>query len=385
MSAHRPIRVTMLTPPGRAALATVAVDGPQAIDLVERLFLPASSTPVTEHVAGRIRFGHWARPDGEEVVVAHRGAEQVEIHGHGGSEAIRAMIDDLVAAGCDVQPWQAWIAEQHGDAIARDARTALALARTERTAGVLLDQLHGALRRDIQDVIEALQNGAAEQARCRITQLLARSDEGRHLTQPWRVVLSGRPNVGKSSLMNRMAGYDRAIVFDQPGTTRDVVTTQIALDGWPVELADTAGLREAADAIEQAGVERAVGQLAKADLRVLVFDASVLWSPNDQALIEAWPDALRVHNKRDLGWSNESCPDGIVTSARTGTGIAELIGAIVQRLVPTPCPQGEAVPFTEEQIDRLTSASQALDEGKPDDAIACLSDGPFAHVSPHER
>ena len=119
----------------------------------------------------------------------------------------------------------------------------MADARTERTAAILLDQYHGALGRELEEIRQANDRGETSLARRRIDDLLARAELGRHLTRSWSVVLAGRPNVGKSSLLNALAGYDRAIVHPTPGTTRDAVTFATAIDGLPVELCDTAGLR----------------------------------------------------------------------------------------------------------------------------------------------
>ena len=105
-------------------------------------------------------------------------------------------------------------------------------------------------------------------------EMLQFRDLGLHLTTPWRVVLAGAPNVGKSSLMNAIAGYQRAIVSPTPGTTRDVVTVTTAIDGWPVQLADTAGLRETQDELESAGVALADAAIGEADLVIVVSDAS---------------------------------------------------------------------------------------------------------------
>src|SRR6185503_7750192 len=106
--------------------------------------------------------------------------------------------------------------------------------------------------------------------------LLALAEVGLHLTTPWRVVFAGPPNVGKSSLVNALLGYPRAIVYDQPGTTRDVLTASTAFDGWPFELRDTAGLRDgiSLDSVEVEGVARARAQIATADLVVFVHDRS---------------------------------------------------------------------------------------------------------------
>ena len=126
------------------------------------------------------------------------------------------------------------------------------------------------------------QSGDAAAARRQIDDLLAHAATGLHLVRPWQVVVAGRPNVGKSSLINAIAGYQRAIVHSLPGTTRDIVSVQTALDGWPVEISDTAGLRRGSDPIEQAGIELAIDKIAAADLVVLVFDASSPWTDADR-------------------------------------------------------------------------------------------------------
>ena len=108
-----------------------------------------------------------------------------------------------------------------------------------------------------------------------VDQILEYRDVGLHLTMPWRVVIAGPPNVGKSSLMNAIAGYQRAIVSPLPGTTRDVVTITTAINGWPVQIADTAGLRDTVDELESAGIALAGAVVEQADLVIVVSDASV--------------------------------------------------------------------------------------------------------------
>jgi tRNA modification GTPase len=220
---------------------------------------------------------------------------------------------------------------------------------------ILLDQFHGALRREL-DEIAALRETDPATAFRRRSELLERGRVGLHLTRPWRVVLAGRPNVGKSSLLNAIVGYSRAIVFDEPGTTRDVLTAETAIDGWPVELSDTAGLRAASDAVEQEGVSRARHMAEAADLLVLVFDAAQPWSPEDSQLIAEFPQALVVHNKCDIAASDrEAQRDGLRVSALTGQNVNMLIDEIGRRLVPTAPPPGAAVPFTQRQIDEISS------------------------------
>src|SRR5262249_9107130 len=150
--------------------------------------------------------------------------------------------------------WQEFLRLTTEDAVRAAAATALAEARTQRTAAILLDQYHGAFSRAVAVAHAAWERGDTAEAG-RLLEVLARyAPLGRPLTSPWRVVVAGAPNVGKSSLVNALAGYARCVVSPTPGTTRDVVTTLIAVDGWPVELADTAGLREAAGPLEEQGI-----------------------------------------------------------------------------------------------------------------------------------
>jgi tRNA modification GTPase len=200
-----------------------------------------------------------------------------------------------------------------------------------------------------------------------------------HLVAPWRVVFAGPPNVGKSSLINALAGYQRAIVSPTPGTTRDVVTLTTAIDGWPVELADTAGLRSTDDELEAAGVELAQSALATADLAVLVQDATnpAATSRFDPRAVP--PRVIHVLNKIDLvsagdlpAFDSTSLPTQLATSAETGAGIADLAAAIGRSLVPNPPACGDAVPFTAQQVELLTVASNAIQRQHAAAAIEAL-------------
>jgi tRNA modification GTPase len=196
------------------------------------------------------------------LVVCRRGKERVEVQCHGGVAAVRSVVDALVAEGCRETAWQDWLRLSAADSMQAAAQFALADALTARTAAILLDQLNGALAAACRATIAAITAENWPLAAELVGQLLDRRDLGLHLTTPWRVVLAGPPNVGKSSLINALAGYERAIVSPVPGTTRDVVTLTTAIDGWPVELADTAGLRTTDDELESAGVQLAEATLA---------------------------------------------------------------------------------------------------------------------------
>lgn len=413
------LTVVVLTPPGRGAIATVLVEGAGALSAVAARFRAASGHALESFAPDRLAFGRFGGEPGEEVVVRVRSLQSIEIHCHGGHAAVAMLCQSLIEAGCTPMAWPAWIARQADDPIAWAAMVALAEARTERTAAILLDQYQGALRRAILSILDALNRGDLDAAREEIDRLLGRAPVGLHVARPWRVVVAGPPNAGKSSLVNAILGYGRAIVDPAPGTTRDLVTATTAIEGWPVELCDTAGLRESRHPVERAGVELAEQGLAAAELVLMVFDLSQPWSSADERLVQAQPGAILVHNKTDLieeedgseegdesnfgedglplaqGFGSENGdksnfgedgpplaqgfgseigliplgrvpfprPPGVRTSALRGEGVEQLLRVIAKRLVPNAPPVGAAMPFTEDQAELLRRASEGVAEG----------------------
>jgi tRNA modification GTPase len=354
VTTREPTWVIVLTPTGRGAVATLLVAGPDAESLVAPMLHRPGGAPFDVVACGTIMFGRWRSAEhGEEVVVCRTRPHHVEIHSHGGRVAASAIADALVERGCQPLSWQDWIRVSEPDAAT--ARIALARAPTARVAAILWDQHAGALRAALSDIDSRLARGDSTGALSQLDALLAREELGRHLTEPWRVVLAGPPNVGKSSLINALVGYERALVHDAPGTTRDVVGASTALDGWPVELLDTAGQRASDDPLETAGIELARQALAAADLAVLVSDAS---SPaatgEDTELSLAWPHALRVANKCDLIAGRPGHDSTrLFVSAKTGAGLEALRRAISARLVPNPPAAGDAVPLDADQLAAL--------------------------------
>jgi tRNA modification GTPase len=356
--------VSVLTPAGSGAIATVEAAGTRAWKLARRLFLPASAKPLPE-TPELHRFWFGTLAGGDTVILAVKGVDppRIEVHCHGGRRVVQ------------------WVVEQFNDPASRErqrpepentpaadaasSRGELALAElihapTLRTAAILLDQYHGAFDRAIRD---------PEQ----LAALAAFAPLGRHLVAPWKVAVAGPPNVGKSSLINALAGFQRSVVSEIAGTTRDVVTVQTAFDGWPVELADTAGLRAGSalgsadsasrlnlDPVELAGIALAERYIREADLVLWVMDTSA--GTGDREPQIGSPNAIRrVVNKvdRPAAWDLSLEPDAIRVSALSGEGIAGLAAAIASRLVPRAPLPGAAVPFTPLLADLVERASRA--------------------------
>ena len=361
--------VHIMTSGGRGAIAVVRVSGRRAIEVVDRVFEPVRGRPMAGTMPGRLRLGRAGQGLGDEVVAVRLGAATpiVEIQCHGGAEAVRSVVAALEAAGA--RPWSRGEAESDSgpadDPVAAQALADLSHAPTLRTAEALLDQVQGALGRELEQLRDDEQLGTDSRVE-RLDALIGRAAIGLRLLTGWKVVISGRPNVGKSRLFNAMAGFARAIVDPTPGVTRDVVTVRTAFGGWPIELADTAGIRETEDPIESLGIARTRREQQDADLALIVLDRSEPLQPIDHELIGAVPGALLVANKSDLppAWDPDTTLAGsssvATVSAECGEGLEELIAAIVRRLVPDSPAPGDAVLFRVDHLLALTRARDCL-------------------------
>jgi tRNA modification GTPase len=375
-------RVTLLTAPSRGAVATISVEGRDAASLVASHFQLRTGRMARPLPIGRILFGRWRNLTGseEEVVVCRRSECSFEVSCHGGHAASNAVIGSLLAEGAARLGADEWLAARISDPIRRAAWLAVSESQTARTAGILLDQFRGALTNRIGAIVSELEEAqraarrAPDNARQRLERLLDLAGVGMHLTTPWQVVVAGPPNAGKSSLVNAILGYQRAIVLDQPGTTRDVLTAAATFDGWPLQLSDTAGLRASDNETEIEGIARARRQIAGADLVVFVEDLTCPQLDVEDPMMLA-ERSLRVLNKCDLRSARRTEePDRLRTSAVTGEGVEQLMRAIVQRLVPKPPLPGEAVPFTRQQLEWIRAIHDALHNGQLAAAIALGKD-----------
>ena len=363
----KPTYLARLTPPGTAALATLALCGPAAWTMVRELVQPA--LPVEPELGC-----FWLRRLGDElgrneVVLsceswtADRGlwtanhndfvpqlpahgpwsTVHVEIHCHGGQQVLQWLEDIFVSRGAVVCSWQEFQLHAGCPDWQVKALDLLTRAPTVRTAAILLDQYHGACQRVMAEIQAHRDQGREAGAQRLLDALNARIPLGRHLVEPWRIVIAGAVNAGKSSLVNALAGHTRTVVSPQPGTTRDVVTTRLALDGWPVEIADTAGWRQSDDPLERAALDRGRVALEEADLVLWLLDGSAApVYPN-----AVTPRVVFVINKTDLpsAWNHDEIAGALSVSAKTGAGVPELGHHLANLLVPNPPAPGEAVPL----------------------------------------
>jgi tRNA modification GTPase len=330
------------TPPGEGAVGIVKISGQDALSLALQAFRPSSpESPWRSH---GLRHGWIVDPANrewiDEVLVgymagprSYTGEDVVEVNCHSGTAVLDRILRILIAAGCrpaepgeftrraflngriDLSRAEA-VAELIHAAGSAGARAAGRLLRgdlaekLESWRETLLD-VEAALESEIdfaEDVEPGAETGEGIADRMRdsvvrpVRRVLSRFEEGRILREGLALALVGKPNVGKSSLLNKLVGRDRAIVTSQPGTTRDIIEDFFMLDGVRVSILDTAGIREDGDIIEAMGVERAVDSIARADAVVWMLDGSRPLSAEDQAVYRAVAEKPRlvVLNKSDL-------------------------------------------------------------------------------------
>ncbi len=380
-----------LTAPLPSAIATISVQGYQAYRAIASIL--QCNEAESFWTLGRIRFLKWpVLNDFEHVVVCRVDENKVEIHCHGGVAVSNAILQSLEQAGCKiVDASELAIAEQKqlgeqgtdslSTSIERHCREALIQTLSERAAGVLLDQASGALHESLLRLISLIEQAAWAEARAHLNSLLRWNDLGMHLIEPWRVVLAGPPNVGKSSLINALSGQSIAIVHHEAGTTRDWIESTTMIDGWPVTLTDTAGIRDTDEQIEREGVRRAREQITQADLVVLVIDATIGWTSQHEQIIQLCdqrPNKVRLlvaWNKCDLNSNLNSDLDSCdlkqsstlavskhlpMVRCSVPNNVASLVDAISKSLVPEAPKPGQAVAFVPHMLILLNEIASRL-------------------------
>jgi tRNA modification GTPase len=309
--------VARLTPAGQAGMATIGVFGPEAWATVRPFFEPRG--PLANDSVSEVLVGRFGTAVKDDVVIRFRAADDVEIHCHGGPAVIQMVLELLERGGARRSDWRIWLSHTEPKRYAE--ALALCQAPTLRTANLLLNQYHLSIQPDL-------------------TADAAWAEFGRHLTEPWLVVLAGPPNAGKSTLLNALVGYQRAITAEVPGTTRDLVQVRTAFAGWPIELIDSAGLRKTESTLEAAGIDLTRQACVDADLILWIVEPT---QPVDPPSDWDASKILRIVNKSDL--AKEQVGPGIRVSAKTGAGLDDLVAKAVDRLVPHLPPAGTRIPI----------------------------------------
>ncbi|WP_417386095.1 GTPase [Gimesia sp.] len=356
----------LLTPRGRGAVATIRVTGEliSVAAAINACFHAANQKSLEAQPLNRIVYGLWGQGSNEDLVICRLDQNTVDIHCHGGMAAVERILSDLEINGCSRNSWEQ-LAKFTSTELAVELQDRLTAATTFRTAEILLRQSEGLLKSAFEKLLPGEgQAFDAAQYQSQIEQLLHWEQFGIHLTSPWRVVLAGRPNVGKSSLINAILGYERSIVFNEAGTTRDVLTATTAIEGWPVQFSDTAGIREQADELETTGIKRAEQMMNSSDCNLVLIDVSQPEQADDLRLISQWPDAIIVAHKTDLPhrWKQPLPSGAIAVSSITKSGIDLLLKRLIQKLIPEVPEQNSPVPVTSRQLQILHRALQALNQ-----------------------
>lgn len=397
------------TAPGRAAIAVIRVSGDGAIGVAEQLLrtragkqLPLGRLPARQPVLARA-----VDRDGEpidEVLVtvfpaprSYTGQDLVELSCHGGVLAPARILAALHAAGArPAHPGEFTrraVLNGKLDLLQAEAIGDLVEATAPAQARAALRQLEGGLSRRLHELRESLLDLLAllsydidfpeeddgpipaerirarlEEGRDQVDRLLRTAPVGERLREGALVVLAGRPNTGKSSLFNALLGAERALVTEIPGTTRDTIEAYAAIRGWPVRLADTAGLRESGERIEQMGIEVSRRYVEAADLVLFCVESGRPVDPEEWRVL-AERSGLLVRTKCDLVPVRErDGEEGVPVSAVTGEGLDRLGEAIVLRLFEEGRPFADLGPMLTRERHRiaLERARDALAAAVPE-------------------
>ena len=352
------------TPPGRGGVGIVRVSGPDVPRIAIRLL---GGVPPARKVVLRLFRGADGRPIDQGIALyfpaphSYTGEDVLELQGHGGSVVMDMLLNSVLSSGArPARPGEfSERAFLNGklDLSQAEAVADLIESATEQAARSAYRSLQGDFSRRIHSLVAAitelrtyveaaidfaeeeldlLSNAEFGQRLGAVRQqqedLLAGAYQGCLLRDGMTLVIAGQPNVGKSSLMNALAGRESAIVTEIPGTTRDVLREQVQIDGMPLHILDTAGLRDTEDAVERIGVDRAWQAIAEADAILLVVDDQRGFGAEDRAILArlpSGPERLLVHNKIDLTGhaplqTSSRAGDVVYLSAKTGEGIIQL-------------------------------------------------------------
>ena len=389
--------VASATAPGRGAISIIRLSGDNSLRIAEALagktFTPRLATfgkLISDGLL--IDTGVWIYFKGPN---SFTGEDVVEIHCHGGVIAVQQVMERVleqpgVRRALPGEFSQRAVLNGRLDLTRAEAVSELVSARSRRAADLAMAGLDGGIqaritllrerlldqlteleaRVDFEDDLPPLDGTALlnelQAVRTELLALVADGERGDPLRHGLRVALVGRPNVGKSSLLNRLSRRERAIVTELPGTTRDLLESEIVLDGVPITLMDTAGIRATNDAVEQLGIARSEEALISADVVVLIVDGHAGWTETDAQLLARIPNDVPrvvVANKSDLDGPPLPGLVDVQFSARNGAGEDALVQVLLER-----CGAGDAagilLSLNTRQRDLASLAAAALERSQ---------------------
>ncbi len=374
------------TAPGESGIAVIRISGPNSISIADKIFSSKKKKP-SEMSAGTFQYGHIYTEfsDLDEVILliyhaphSYTKENVVEIQGHGGRIASQRILRAVLNAGArPAEPGEfTKRAFLNGriDLLQAEAVLDIIQAHTERAAIAAIEQLEGRLSASFNNIYEKSVNVAANLTVLMdfyegelddsviynvindlktifidAEKLLLSWDEGRILREGAKVVIAGKPNVGKSTLLNKLLGNERSIVTHIAGTTRDIIEEELVINGIPIRLVDTAGLRKADCIVEQQGIERAQSHIQNSDILLYMIDAHNTLSSSDLGIISDCDNnsIIIILNKIDLGNKIDlkqlNGYTVVQASLQKEEGIDEIKQAIAEKLHITASPQPHAV------------------------------------------
>ena len=409
-----------------SAIGIIRLSGDETFRVIDRLFFPYSGKKMSESADRRLIFGELRDRGGELLDVclctisraphSYTGENTAELQCHGSPTVLRAALDELFALGArQAAPgeftkraflngrMELCAAEAVADIIdaetvecAKNAAGQLSCAISRKVDGIysaltdISSHYHAVLDypdEDIEDFQLESYEGSLTSALTELERLLQSHERGKLMTGGIPAAIAGRPNAGKSSLLNALLGYDRAIVTAIPGTTRDTIEEKLRIGRLTLRLIDTAGIRDTDDEVERLGVERSRAAMSKAELVIAVVDGSGEITDEDREVIaqaESAPKGIVVLSKRDIaeqGAVIDTALPVVSLSSVTGDGMDELERVIAERFPLPEVPAGEILTNVRQAdavkraIEYMRSALDAMRAGMTPDIVLTETEG----------